>query len=173
MNDSVNMDSYCQQEENNRRPAVPLVPESHASSIYFYMGTFCSVGDMDTMGTSVGMPCNWTDTPIVAYHNTNRVVHLPFDDLGHVPRWDKQEEVIFEAQSDIAPVGLAVDAFGRLVVSSDNTNEIFMIQRIYDENAHKALTDKYDAHERAQEAKEEAKERALAEEQGVDVDDLP
>ncbi|KAG0176156.1 hypothetical protein DFQ28_007655 [Apophysomyces sp. BC1034] len=172
MNDSLDLDNYCQQDSHNRAPAVPLAPQSYASALFFYMGTFCSVGNTNTRGTSVGMPCNWTDTPIVAYHgapgqrNGHSVVHLPFDDLGHQPRWDKQGEVIFEAaapcteQPCISPTGLAIDSFGRLLISSDETNEIFMVHRIYNPQAAKILTDRDNAKEAAEEAKEEEKEEA-------------
>ncbi|KAI8377849.1 uncharacterized protein BYT42DRAFT_496844 [Radiomyces spectabilis] len=170
MNDSVDMDSYCQQEERNRRPAVPLAPGVHAHSIYFYMGTFCSVGDLETLATSVGLPCNWTDTPIVAYHGVSgqsqghSVVHLPFDDLGHVSRWDKPEEVIFAAASPctgagcISPIDIAVDGYGRLIISSDESNEIFLVHRIYNELAAQMLTDKDNKKEALKEAAEEALE---------------
>jgi hypothetical protein len=157
MNDSFSLDDYCQESANNHPPAVPLPPKSLASSIYFYMGTFCSVGDLTTHGTSVGLPCNWTDTPIVANHGFSgqaaghNVVHLPFDDLGHKPRWDKAPEVILEEAEPcsgdgcISPYGLAVDGFGRLLISSDETNEIFMVSRIYNEHAVKILTDRDNA----------------------------
>ncbi|KAF7721372.1 hypothetical protein EC973_004816 [Apophysomyces ossiformis] len=170
MNESLDLDHYCQQENYNQAPAVPLAPQSYASALFFYMGTFCSVGDTDTRGTSVGMPCNWTDTPIVAYHGAigqpsgHSVVHLPFDDLGHKPRWDKQVEVILEGAEPcteapcISPTGLAIDSFGRLLVSSDETNEIFMVNRIYNPQAAKILTDRDNAKEAAEEAAEEAKE---------------
>ncbi|KAI9269144.1 hypothetical protein BDA99DRAFT_570332 [Phascolomyces articulosus] len=168
MNGTVDLDSYCEQSENNRQPAVPIAPMNSASAVHFYMGQFCSVGSDKTMGTSVGMPCNWTDTPIVAYRGNagqadgHRVVHLPFDDLGHKPRWDKKEDVIFQTKQAcvgegcISPVGIAVDDYGRLLVSSQDTNEIFMIQRIYNVNAARLMTDKAIALEEAEELKEAA-----------------
>ncbi|KAI9490460.1 hypothetical protein BDB00DRAFT_931248 [Zychaea mexicana] len=179
MNDTVDLDAFCQESENNRRPAVPLAPMNSASAVHFYMGQFCSVGDDKTLGTSVGMPCNWTDTPIVAYRGSagqadgHRVSHLPFDDLGHKPRWDREENVIFQAkqpcQGDgcLTPVGLAVDGYGRLLVSSEDTNEVFMIQRIYNLNAARLMTNKAIAKEEAQEAIEESKEMAELKAKGI------
>lgn len=159
MNESMSLDEYCQDESNNRRPSVPLAPNSIATSVYFYMGTFCSVGDLRTGGTSVGLPCNWTDTPILANHGVSgqshghNVVHLAFDDVGHKPRWDKEPEVLLEeaepcsGEGCISPYGLAVDSYGRLIVSSDETNEIFILYRTYNEHAVKLLTDAADADE--------------------------
>ncbi|CEP09183.1 hypothetical protein [Parasitella parasitica] len=157
MNDSVSLDDYCQVEANNVRPSVPLKPNSIATSVHFYMGEFCSVGDSSTLGSSVGLPCNWTDTPILANHGVagqsggHSVVRLHFDDLGHKPRWDKDPEVILEEAepcSDngcISPYGLAVDKFGRLFVSSDTTNEVFIVSRTYNQEAVKLLTDRANA----------------------------
>lgn len=154
MNESFPLDEYCQQEENNRRPAVPLAPNSFATSVFFYMGTFCSVGDLTTQGSSVGLPCNWTDTPIVANHGMtgvaggHNVVHLHFDDVGHKPRWDKEPDVIVSdaepcsGSGCFSPYGLATDSFGRLFISSDETNEVFLLSRIYNQNAVKMLTDR-------------------------------
>jgi hypothetical protein len=159
MNESVSLDEYCQDETNNRRPSVPLAPNSIATSVYFYMGSFCSVGDLKTGGTSVGLPCNWTDTPIVANHGISgqsaghNVVHLAFDDVGHKPRWDKEPEVLLEEVEPcsesgcVSPYGLAIDNFGRLLISSDETNEIFILSRTYNEHAVKLLTDEADADE--------------------------
>ncbi|KAI9321653.1 hypothetical protein BX666DRAFT_1850289 [Dichotomocladium elegans] len=158
MNESINLDAYCEQDKNNRRPAVPLAPNTAASAMYFFMGTWCSVGDRETLGTSVGMPCNWTDTPIVAYRGHpgqpqgHYVAHLPFDDLGHVPRWDKSEEVILKAAAGscdipesncLSPAGLAIDKFGRLLVTSETTNEIILVKRNFNERATTMLTEKF------------------------------
>jgi hypothetical protein len=159
MNDSLSLDEYCQNEENNRKPAFNIAANSIASSVAFYMGTFCSVGTLTTEGTSVGLPCNWTDTPIVANHGHSgqaqghSVVRLPFDDLGHKPRWDKEPEVILaEAQpcagpGCLSPSGLAFDTFGRLYVSSDETNEIYIVSRIYNQKASVKLTQLVEAGE--------------------------
>lgn len=160
MNDSVSLDSldeYCQVESNNARPSVPLKSNAFATSVHFYMGEFCSVGDLITQGTSVGLPCNWTDTPILANHGIaedstgHNVVRLHFDDLGHKPRWDKEPEVILEETEPcrdagcITPFGLTVDSFGRLFVSSDTTNEVFIVSRTYNQEAVKLLTDRANA----------------------------
>ncbi|KAL0078834.1 hypothetical protein F4703DRAFT_1905968 [Phycomyces blakesleeanus] len=174
MNETMDLDSYCQTLDNSQQPAFPLTSSSNAIAVNFYMGESCSVGDLESMGTSVGMPCNWTDTPIVAYHGQeggpegHSVVHLGMDDLGHRPRWDKREEIIFEAaepcSSDdlpcISPVGLAVDSFGRLFISSDDSNEIFRVNRIYNPKAAQELTDKDNAKEAAADAAADAKEDA-------------
>ncbi|KAI8639825.1 hypothetical protein BD408DRAFT_349184 [Parasitella parasitica] len=157
MNESVSLDDYCQVEANNMRPSVPLKPNSIATSVHFYMGEFCSVGDSTTQGSSVGLPCNWTDTPILANHGVagqsggHNVVRLHFDDLGHKPRWDKDPEIILEEAepcSDngcISPYGLTVDKYGRLFVSSDTTNEVFIVSRTYNQEAVKLLTDRANA----------------------------
>lgn len=159
MNASFPLDEYCQSEENNRPPSVPLPSDSLASSVFFYMGTFCSVGDLTTQGSSVGLPCNWTDTPIIANHGLpgnsggHNVVRLHFDDVGHKPRWDKEPEVILkEAEACtgsgcLSPFGLAGDKFGRLYISSDETNEIFMVSRIYNQQAVQVLTDRANEYE--------------------------
>lgn len=185
MNETMDLDDYCSQDENNRRPAVPLSPNSGAHAMFFFMGTFCSVGDKQTLGTSVGMPCNWTDTPIVAYRGYpgqaegHRVTHIPFDDLGHVPQWDRPEDLIFKAANDcqegaacLTPTGLDVDEFGRLIIASEETNEIFMIKRQYNQNAAKLMTAKMDAKEEMEERLEELKEEKLeAQAEGLDPDD--
>ncbi|GAN03431.1 lsorbosone dehydrogenase [Mucor ambiguus] len=157
MNDSLSLDDYCQVESNNMRPSVPLKPNTIATSVHFYMGEFCSVGDLSTQGSSVGLPCNWTDTPILANHGAtghsagHNVVRLYFDDLGHKPRWDKEPEVILEESEPcdeegcITPFGLTVDKYGRLLISSDTTNEVFMVSRIYNQEAVKMLTDRANA----------------------------
>ncbi|ORZ16938.1 hypothetical protein BCR42DRAFT_326793 [Absidia repens] len=177
MNESVNMDDHCQKAENNQSPAIPLEPGLKSAGLFFYMGTGCSVGDLETLGTSVGLPCNWTDTPIVAYHGSNgrpeghSVAHLPFDDLGHKPRWDKQAEIILQqiepcnSSSCFSPVGLAVDEFGRLLISSENSNEIFMVRRIFNANSARVLTDRANLKEEQKEAAEEAAEEAKEAEQ--------
>ncbi|KAI9299840.1 hypothetical protein BJ944DRAFT_171782 [Cunninghamella echinulata] len=169
-NGSVDMDEFCRQHENNQQPAIPLSPGLKAAGLYFYMGTGCSVGNAQTLGTSVGLPCNWTDTPIVAYRgNTGRseghsVVHLPFDDLGHKPRWDKPAEVILQqeqpCQSEgcFTPVGVAVDDYGRILVGSEETNEIYMVRRIFSNTAAQALTDIANKKEAIKEAAMEASE---------------
>lgn len=156
MNDSFALDEYCQEDENNRAPAVPLAPNSFATSVQFYMGNFCSVGDLKTQGSSVGLPCNWTDTPIIANHGVSgqagghNVVRLQFDDLAHRPRWDKTPDVLIQETEPctgsgcISPYGLAIDSFGRLIVSSDETNEIFLMSRIYNEDSVRMLTDRDD-----------------------------
>ncbi|KAL0084487.1 hypothetical protein J3Q64DRAFT_1611902, partial [Phycomyces blakesleeanus] len=155
-NETGSIDAYCENIKNNQGPAIPIPSNTHAAGIFFYMGNFCSVGTSDSLGTSVGLPCDWTDTPLVAYHGVDgkeaghSVVHLPLNDLGHKPEWDKSVEVVLEAEepcgtSDdkacIGPVGLAVDKFGRLLVSSDTTDEIFIVYRKYNEDAAKELTD--------------------------------
>ncbi|KAG2225970.1 hypothetical protein INT45_002436, partial [Circinella minor] len=183
MNATVNLDQFCDQNDNNRKPAIPVAPMNKASAVHFYMGQFCSVGNENTLGTSVGMPCNWTDTPFVAYRGNpgqpdgHRVVHLPFDDLGHKPRLDKSEDVIFQSKQPcqgegcIDPVGLAIDDYGRLLVSSQNTNEIFMVQRIYNANAARLMTDAALAAEEAAEvAAEEAEKLAKEENEKVHKD---
>ncbi|GAA5798746.1 hypothetical protein HPULCUR_004152 [Helicostylum pulchrum] len=171
MNESVQLDTYCQDEELNHPPAVPLPSNSFASSVFFYMGTFCSVGDLTTDGSSVGLPCNWTDTPIIANHGLSEtagghnVVRLHFDDVGHKPRWDKEPEVILQETSIcagpgcISPFGLAVDTFGRLFISSDETNEIFLVSRIYNQNAVKILTDRANAEEDDEDDDDEKSEK--------------
>ncbi|KAI9020237.1 hypothetical protein CLU79DRAFT_703979 [Phycomyces nitens] len=174
MNETMDLDSFCQTTDNSQQPAFPLTSPSNAIAVNFYMGESCSVGDLESLGTSVGMPCNWTDTPIVAYHGReghsegHSVVHLGMDDLGHRPRWDKKEEIIFEAaepcSSDdlpcISPVGLGIDSFGRLFISSDDSNEIFRVNRIYNPKAAQELTDKDNAKEAAADAAADAKEDA-------------
>lgn len=176
MNDSFLLDDYCQEEDNNRRPAFPLAPNSVASSLHFYMGTFCSVGDLTTQGTSVGLPCNWTDTPIISNHGFSgqseghNVVRLHFDDLGHKPRWDQVPDVILEQAEPcagtgcISPYGLAVDGFGRLFISSDETNEVFMVSRIYNEHAVKLLTDRDNAANGNSKTEEEGKDNSKPDE---------
>lgn len=157
MNDSISLDEFCEEESNNQGPTFPLAPNSFATSVHFYMGTFCSVGDLSTKGSSVGLPCNWTDTPIIANHGVSgepgghSVIRLQFDDLGHRPRWDKQPDVLLQEAEPcsgsgcFSPYGLATDKYGRLVISSDETNEVFIMSRIYDQNAVKKLTDRLDA----------------------------
>ncbi|KAI8083016.1 uncharacterized protein BX664DRAFT_301585 [Halteromyces radiatus] len=183
MNGSINMDTYCQQGENNHGPAIPLAPGSKTAGLFFYMGTGCSVGTQDTKGTSVGLPCNWTDTPIVAYHgepaqpNGHSVVHLSFDDLGHKPRWDKPAEIILQQVDPctsapcFSPVGLAIDEFGRLLISSEESNEIFMVRRIFNAQSAKLLTDIANAREEAKEAEEEQKEEANTPDDQEDEED--
>jgi hypothetical protein len=184
MNESFALDEYCQQEENNRRPAVPLAPNSFATSVFFYMGTFCSVGDLTTQGSSVGLPCNWTDTPILANHGMtgqaggHNVVHLHFDDVGHKPRWDKQPDVIVEEAEPcsgsgcFSPYGLATDSFGRLFISSDETNEVFILSRIYNQNAVKMLTEKDNAaNGDSNENEEKGADKSDGEEKGEEEDD--
>ncbi|KAI8971685.1 hypothetical protein BDF20DRAFT_693350 [Mycotypha africana] len=157
MNESVEMDTFCQQSVNNIGPSVPLSSNSIATSVLFYMGEFCSVGDEETHGTSVGLPCAWTDSPILANHGLpgqsagHSVVHYVFDDLGHKPRWDLDPDVILKEEKPctestcFSPYGLAVDKYGRLLISSDETNEIFVISRIYNEKAVELLTKKAEA----------------------------
>ncbi|KAG1520202.1 hypothetical protein G6F52_007887 [Rhizopus delemar] len=152
MNSSFSLDDYCQDPSNNIPPAAPLAPNEYASSVHFYTGTFCSMGDLSTAGTSVGLPCNWTNTPVVANHGLegrqagHSVVHLPFDDLNHKPRWDKQPEILLEQSEPclqspcFSPFGLAHDDYGRLYVSSDETNEVIVFRRTYSEMAAQTLT---------------------------------
>ncbi|KAG1164097.1 hypothetical protein G6F37_000593 [Rhizopus arrhizus] len=152
MNTSFSLDDYCQDPSNNIPPAAPLAPNGYASSVHFYTGTFCSMGDLSTAGTSVGLPCNWTNTPVVANHGLeghqtgHSVIHLPFDDLNHKPRWDKQPEILLEQSEPcldspcFSPFGLAHDDYGRLYVSSDETNEVIVFRRTYSETAAQALT---------------------------------
>ncbi|KAG1393001.1 hypothetical protein G6F60_011746 [Rhizopus arrhizus] len=152
MNTSFSLDDYCQDPSNNIPPAAPLAPNDYASSVHFYTGTFCSMGDLSTAGTSVGLPCNWTNTPVMANHGLegqqagHSVVHLPFDDLNHKPRWDKQPEILLEQSEPclyspcFSPFGLAHDNYGRLYVSSDETNEVIVFRRTYSETAAQVLT---------------------------------
>lgn len=167
MNESFALDAYCLDETSNRVPEVPLPPKSYASNVHFYSGTFCSVGDLATLGTSVGLPCNWTNTPIIANHGFDNqpeghsVVHIPFYDLGHKPRLDLGVDVILEASEPcgegkcFAPYGLAVDQYGRLYISSDETNEIVVVTRYFSETAAREFTDKVDAMEDAMEDSKE------------------
>lgn len=179
------MDEYCKQQDNNQQPAIPLAPGLKSAGLYFYMGVGCSVGNAQTLGTSVGLPCNWTDTPIVAYRGAtgkpegHSLVHLSFDDLGHKPRWDKPAEVILEQESPcqsggcFTPVGVAVDSYGRILVGSEETNEIFMVRRIFSNMAAKALTDIANEKEAIKEAAAEAAEAEAEEaksESGTDTD---
>ncbi|KAI9475451.1 MAG: hypothetical protein EXX96DRAFT_601524 [Benjaminiella poitrasii] len=137
-------DAYCRQETNNQGPAVPLPPQSGATSVQFFMGQFCSVGGLNTGASSVGLPCNWTDTPLIANHQARSVVRVPFDDVGHRPRLDSAVDVVLQATCRapgcFSPSGLAVDGFGRLLVSSDETNEIVVVSRVYSDKAVKILT---------------------------------
>ncbi|KAI7871667.1 hypothetical protein BDF14DRAFT_1878506 [Spinellus fusiger] len=174
MNDSLSLDDYCQSESNSQRPSFTLPPSSNAVDLQFYMGDFCSVGDLLSMGTSVGLPCNWTDTPLVAYHGYkgqpmgHNVVHLGMDDLGHQPRWDKKPEVLFEAENActqdtsvcMSPSGLAMDTYGRVFIASDTTNEIFRVSRVYNPNAAQELTDRDNQREADKDAAADAKEDA-------------
>ncbi|KAI8980551.1 hypothetical protein BDB01DRAFT_843847 [Pilobolus umbonatus] len=147
-------DEYCRNSANNQPPAVPLPSNSIASALHFFMGTFCSMGDSETLGTSVGLPCNWTNTPLIANRGMDgmsvghNVVRIPFDDLGHKPRLDKEVEVLIQHAEPcdtgcITPHSLAVDTYGRLLITSDQTNEIFLFSRIYEQQAAQMLTDKY------------------------------
>ncbi|CAO3701404.1 unnamed protein product [Rhizopus stolonifer] len=148
-NQSLSLDAYCQDQTKNVRPTVPLSHE-HASNVHFYTGVFCSVGDMTTDGTSVGLPCNWTNTPILANHGHHSaghsVVHLPFLDLGHQPQLDKKPEILLQdvecdQEKCFSPIGLAHDNYGRLYISSDQTNEILMFRRTFNEKAAQRMTD--------------------------------
>lgn len=168
VNQSVSLNDYCQQSDNNVPPEVPLAPKTYASSAHFYTGVFCSVGDLTTEGTSVGLPCNWTNTPILANHGQPRdptghsVVHLPFNDLEHKPRLDLAAEVLLQETEPcfddkcFSPFGLALDNYGRLYISSDETNEIIVFKRIFNEKAAETLTDIV---EKAEDAKYEEEER--------------
>ncbi|KAG1179435.1 hypothetical protein G6F70_000695 [Rhizopus microsporus] len=179
LNESFALDAYCLDERNNRVPEVPLPPKSYASNVHFYSGTFCSVGDLATLGTSVGLPCNWTNTPIIANHGFDNqpeghsVVHIPFYDLGHKPRLDLDVDVILEASQPcgegkcFAPYGLAVDQYGRLYVSSDETNEIVVVTRNFSETAAREFTDKVNALE---DSMEDSKEQGDDEKSGKDDD---
>ncbi|KAI7895459.1 uncharacterized protein EV154DRAFT_599072 [Mucor mucedo] len=172
MNDTFNLDEYCQDETSNRPPSVPLPSNSYASSVHFYMGTFCSVGDLTTQGSSVGLPCNWTDTPIIANHGIDgisgghNVVRIHFDDVGHKPRWDLEPDIILQEATPckgagcISPFGLAVDQFGRLFISSDETNEVFVVSRIYNQNAVQILTDRANADDGDDEEDEKKPEKS-------------
>ncbi|KAI8891194.1 hypothetical protein K501DRAFT_289786 [Backusella circina FSU 941] len=167
MNSSLSLDDYCQDETNNRRPAVNIEPNSYATGVHFYMGSFCSVGNKETDGTSVGLPCNWTDTPLVANNGVpgkssgHNVIRLKFDDLGHKPRWDKKPVVLLEQTkpcSDdtcFSPYGLTTDSFGRLYISSDKTNEVYLFYRVYDRTAAQKVTDELKEEEEEEEDEED------------------
>ncbi|KAI8374990.1 hypothetical protein EDC96DRAFT_457192, partial [Choanephora cucurbitarum] len=157
MREDLSLDEYCQVEQHNTPPSWPIESNLVASSVQFFMGTFCSVGDDKTLGTSVGLPCNWTDTPLVANHGNpsqpegHSVVRLPYDDLGHKARWDKKPEVILAQKESckekdcFSPYGLAIDKYGRLFVSSDTTNEIIIVNRVYSKQAIYTITAKLEA----------------------------
>ncbi|KAI9012648.1 hypothetical protein CLU79DRAFT_709035 [Phycomyces nitens] len=190
-NETGNIDLYCENNKNNQGPAIPVPSNTHAVGILFYGGNFCSIGNEDSLGTSVGLPCSWTDTPLVAYHGVDgkepghSVVHLPVNDLGHKPEWDKTVEVVLEAEeacgtndgSCISPVGLAVDKFGRLLVSSDTSDEIFIVYRTYNEDAAKELTDEANKKEALadqaseNEEEEESKEEESKEEESKEEEE--
>ncbi|KAG2181734.1 hypothetical protein INT44_008549 [Umbelopsis vinacea] len=141
---------------------------SQTRGIAFYRGLGCSVGDADSLGTTEGFPCRWTDHAFLATRNTG-VVHVPFSDLAHAP--SGAPETIF-GQTDISdcstgtcisPISIAFDQMGRIVTASDTTNEVWMVRRVYNPDAGKILTDKANASDAASEAKDEAKEAAAEE----------
>jgi hypothetical protein len=61
-------------------------------------------------------------------------------------------------------VGLAVDEYGRLLISSENSNEIYMVRRVFNANSAKMLTDIANQKEEAKEAADELKQQAMEEE---------
>lgn len=142
---------------------VPIGSQTNA--IAFFRGLECSVGDADSMGTTSGMPCKWTDHAFLATTNTG-IVHIPFSDLAHAP--SGAPEAIF-GQTDISgcgtnacisPVSLAFDLNGRIITASDRTNEVWVIKRKYNPDAGKILTDKANAADAAAEAADAAAEAA-------------
>lgn len=149
---------------------------SQTKGIAFYRGLGCSVGDADSLGTTEGFPCRWTDHAFLATRNIG-IVHVPFSDLAHAP--SGAPETIF-GQTDISdcatkacisPVSLAFDSNGRIVTTSDTTNEVWMVRRLYNPDAGKILTDKANAADAASEAKDEAKD-AAAEEAKASAEDV-
>ncbi|KAI8382325.1 hypothetical protein BD560DRAFT_452916 [Blakeslea trispora] len=177
MTEDQSLDEYCQVLDQNTPPSWPLEPNMVASSVHFFMGTFCSIGDETTLGTSVGLPCNWTNTPVVANHGNpsqpegHSVIRLPYDDLGHKARWEKKPEVILwqkeacEEAVCFSPYGLAIDKFGRLFVSSDTTEEIIMVNRIYSKKAIHTITTKLEQEETKKQKEEEGEEEEEEEEE--------
>ncbi|KAI8068394.1 hypothetical protein BC940DRAFT_366935 [Gongronella butleri] len=150
-----NAEEYCQKAENNQEPAILLPSDHETTGLTFYMGLGCSMGTERTMGTSVGMPCNWTDTPFVAHRGAtgqsvgHSVARLQFDDLGHKPRPDKKNDILLQqavpctGYGCFTPTGIVFDSFGRLLVASEESNEIFLVNRIFSNLAAQMLTDKY------------------------------
>ncbi|KAG2177365.1 hypothetical protein INT43_008022 [Umbelopsis isabellina] len=136
------------------------------SDIKFYRGLGCSVGDPETMGTTDGMPCRWTDHAFLAAPNAG-IIHIPYSDLAHAPMG--APETLF-GQSDlsgcgagnscVSPTSMAFDRDGRILSVSTATNEIWIFRRIYNKEAGKLLTDKANAYEAAKEAADEAAEEA-------------
>ncbi|ORX50178.1 hypothetical protein DM01DRAFT_1384899 [Hesseltinella vesiculosa] len=174
------MNEYCKKADNNQLPSITLNPGLETAGLLFYKGVGCSMGNPSTMGTSVGMPCNWTDTPFLANRgptgeNTGHsVMRLPFDDLGHLPRPDKDNDILIQQVDPctgygcFTPSGLAFDGYGRLLIASEETNEILMINRVFSAMAAQMLTDSYLADQKgtisAAEYKEEEEEEEEEEE---------
>jgi hypothetical protein len=129
------------------------------------------------LGTTEGFPCRWTDHAFLATRNIG-IVHVPFSDLAHAP--SGAPETIF-GQTDISdcstgtcisPISLAFDQNGRILTTSDTTNEVWMVRRVYNPDAGKILTDKANAADAASEAKDEAKEAAAEEAKAPNQNDL-
>lgn len=143
---------------------IPLGTKT--SDIKFYRGLGCSVGDSETMGTTDGMPCRWTDHAFLAAPSAG-IIHVPYSDLAHAPMG--APETLF-GQSDlsdcgankacVSPSSLSFDHDGRILSVSTATNEIWIFRRIYNKEAGKLLTDKANAYEAAKEAADEAAEEA-------------
>ncbi|KAF8595239.1 soluble quino protein glucose dehydrogenase [Ceratobasidium sp. AG-I] len=137
----VRDDAWCANPKNNIKPVLSM--ESHAAplDIAFYDNSKCSPKD-----NSYGLSKKWDGDAFVSFHGSwNRdppagyaVVRIPWK--GNGPAASSTSTTGYEAlvkaanltecpDKCIRPAGLEFDKLGRLFVSSDDTGEVFVLEK--------------------------------------------
>ncbi|KAG9093336.1 hypothetical protein FRC07_011485 [Ceratobasidium sp. 392] len=136
-------DAWCGDAKNNVPPKLSLQAHTAPLDIIFYQNSKCAFGS-----SRAALPKAWDGDAFVSLHGSwNRdapvgygVVRIPWSKLGDspvagpkvkngyvnvvsVPDFSKCPEEC------IRPVSMVVDRYGRMIVSSDDSGEIFMVEK--------------------------------------------
>ncbi|GAB1527374.1 hypothetical protein RhiXN_11826 [Rhizoctonia solani] len=133
-------DAWCQNPNNNKPPRLSFQAHSAPLDLVFYDNSKCSPRD-----NNVGIPRKWDGDAFTSFHGSwNRqpptgysVVRIPW--AGDAPRapassFNGYEHIVYapdltKCPSEcIRPVGLAFGKKGQLMVASDETGEVFVIE---------------------------------------------
>jgi len=133
MNDGVHTDAFCRNPANNRPPTMIFGAHHAPLGVSFYRGTGCE-------STSGSFPCDMNGDAFVAFHGSwnsdlkvgYRVAWLKFNKETGDPTGESVN-VIYEpnltscGNGCFRPVNAVLNAKGHLIVSTDDSNELFKV----------------------------------------------
>ncbi|KAG8794814.1 hypothetical protein FRC12_021347 [Ceratobasidium sp. 428] len=137
------VDTWCQDPKKNVPPKLSLQAHTAPLDLVFYQNSKCLLGS-----SKQALPKTWDGDAFVSLHGSWNRDHPTGYGVARIP-WSKQQDrpvanpnakdgyvTIVKApdmskcpEECIRPVGLVVDQLGRMIVSSDESGELFIVEK--------------------------------------------